>query len=147
MGLHGWQKGRIKDGTFEPLTKASSLSLAAHLVANLTSPSGAAVREESMQELRRALDSMDAMDREVLALRHFEELGNNEVAQILGIQVTAASMRYVRALKRLREILSAFGTEPAASPKKKTRPGPAPPPPIAEPLDQANLSDSSASGC
>ena len=48
---------------------------------------------------------MDELDREVLALRHFEELGNNEVAEILGLQKSAASNRYVRALKRLREVL------------------------------------------
>jgi RNA polymerase sigma-70 factor (ECF subfamily) len=50
---------------------------------------------------------MDEIDREVLALRHFEELGNNEVAEILGIQKTAASNRYVRALKRLKQVLEA----------------------------------------
>ncbi|MCO6455526.1 MAG: sigma-70 family RNA polymerase sigma factor [Pirellulaceae bacterium] len=129
----------------EPLTQASSLSLAAHLVDSLTSPSGAVEREESLQELRRALDSMDSMDREVLALRHFEELGNNEVAQILGIQVTAASMRYVRALKRLREILSVIGTDNALADRKKRRP--ATPPILPDSPEQPSLSDSSASGC
>ena len=49
---------------------------------------------------------MDPLDREVLALRHFEELGNSEVAEVLGIQQKTASIRYVRALKRLRAILS-----------------------------------------
>ena len=90
-----------------PFPESSSQSLAAHLIDGLTSPSGAAEREESLEALRIGLLSMDETDREVLALRHFEELGNSEVAQILGIRVTAASMRYVRALKRLRRILSA----------------------------------------
>jgi RNA polymerase sigma-70 factor (ECF subfamily) len=48
---------------------------------------------------------MDPIDREVLALRHFEELTNSEVAEVLGIQQKAASIRYVRAVKRLGKIL------------------------------------------
>jgi RNA polymerase sigma-70 factor, ECF subfamily len=65
------------------------------------------MRGERLVRLREALDGMDEVDREVLALRHFEELGNNEVADILGIQKTAASNRYVRALKRLKQLLEA----------------------------------------
>jgi RNA polymerase sigma-70 factor (ECF subfamily) len=53
-----------------------------------------------------ALNEMDALDREVLALRHFEELSNKETAAVLGLQQTAASNCYVRALRRLKEILS-----------------------------------------
>ena len=49
---------------------------------------------------------MDEIDREVLALRHFEELSNNEVAEILGLQKSAASNRYIRALSRLKDILA-----------------------------------------
>ena len=49
---------------------------------------------------------MDEIDREVLLLRHFEELSNKEAAVVLGIQENAASNRYVRALKRLREALA-----------------------------------------
>ena len=64
------------------------------------------MRDELLSDLREALDDMDEIDREVLALRHFEELTNNEVAQVLGIQKSAASNRYIRALKRLREVLS-----------------------------------------
>jgi RNA polymerase sigma-70 factor (ECF subfamily) len=87
---------------------ATSMSLAAQLVAHLTSPSQAAIRDERYAQLRAALDTMDEVDREVLALRHFEHLGNNEVAAVLNISVKAASNRYVRALKRLKEILSAL---------------------------------------
>ena len=57
--------------------------------------------------MRRVLDELSERDREVLVLRHFEELGNAEVAALLGIQPPAASKRYVRALARLREILDA----------------------------------------
>lgn len=85
----------------------TSVSIAAQLAGNLTSPSNVAMRGERLARLREALDGMDEVDREVLALRHFEELGNNEVAEILGIQKTAASNRYVRALKRLRQVLEA----------------------------------------
>ncbi len=85
---------------------ATSDSLAEHLMADCTSPSQAAIREETLRELRRALASMEPIDREILALRHFEDLGNNEVARILGLQKSAASNRYVRALKRLQGILS-----------------------------------------
>lgn len=83
----------------------TSISIAAQLVGNLTSPSQAVMREERLARLREALESMDEVDREVLALRHFEELSNNEVAEVLGLQKTAASNRYVRALKRLKTIL------------------------------------------
>jgi RNA polymerase sigma-70 factor (ECF subfamily) len=86
----------------------TSLSIAARLAGDLTSPSQAAMRDERMLQLRQALAEMDEIDREVLALRHFEELGNNEVAEILGIQKTAASNRYIRALKRLKEVLEQF---------------------------------------
>ncbi|MHC4877673.1 MAG: sigma-70 family RNA polymerase sigma factor [Planctomycetota bacterium] len=86
----------------------TSLSIAARLAGDLTSPSQAAMRDERMAQLRQALEEMDEIDREVLALRHFEELGNNEVAEILGLQKTAASNRYIRALKRLKEVLEQF---------------------------------------
>ena len=85
----------------------TSVSIAAQLAGNFTSPSNVAMRGERLARVREALDSMDEIDREVLALRHFEELGNNEVAEILGIQKTAASNRYVRALKRLKQVLEA----------------------------------------
>lgn len=85
---------------------ATSFCLAARLVGNLTSPSQAAMREEMIDQLRKAFDTMDPIDREVLALRHFEELSNNEVAEILGLQKAAASNRYVRALKRLKVVMS-----------------------------------------
>ena len=93
---------RIHRGAY---MQASSLSLAAQLVGNLTSPSRVVMREELLVQLRQALDGMDELDREVLALRHFEELTNNEVAEVLGLQKAAASNRYVRALKRLKGIL------------------------------------------
>jgi RNA polymerase sigma-70 factor (ECF subfamily) len=87
---------------------ASTHSLANLLLGRLTSPTQAAIRSERQLRLQEALNGMDPLDREVLALRHFEELGNSEVAAVLGLSKTAASNRYVRALKRLKEILSAL---------------------------------------
>jgi RNA polymerase sigma-70 factor (ECF subfamily) len=84
---------------------ANSTSLAAQLLAGLTSPSNAAIKEERRRILHEALDSMDDIDREVLALRHFEQLSNMEAAQVLGIADSACSNRYVRALLRLKQIL------------------------------------------
>lgn len=84
---------------------ADSACLAACLLGSGTSPSHAAARTESFVALEGALDQMDPLDREVLALRHFEELSNTETAELLGIQPAAASKRYVRALARLKQIL------------------------------------------
>ncbi len=84
---------------------ASSDSMAGQFVGHMTSPSQAAVRREMQDRLRAALGTMDPLDREVLALRHFEELGNSEVAAVLGITKEAASKRHVRALTRLKDIL------------------------------------------
>jgi RNA polymerase sigma-70 factor (ECF subfamily) len=86
---------------------ASSDCLAAQLAGHLPSPSEAAVHKESLAVLEEALDQLEPLDREVLALRHFEELSNNETAEVLGIQKAAASKRYVRALARLKEALAA----------------------------------------
>jgi RNA polymerase sigma-70 factor (ECF subfamily) len=88
------------------LPQASSVSLAAQLLGRLTSASQAAIRAETQIRVQEALNSMDALDREVLTLRHFEMLNNEETAQVLGIKKTAASNRYVRALKRLKELLA-----------------------------------------
>lgn len=83
----------------------TSTAIAHHLIADMTSPSQAAVKAEEIDRIKAALDQMNELDREVLALRHFEMLGNREVAEILGLSVTAASNRYVRAAARLGEIL------------------------------------------
>jgi RNA polymerase sigma-70 factor (ECF subfamily) len=87
-------------------TQSTSTSLAAQLAARVTSPSQAAARAETLEQLERAIAAMDPIDQEVLALRHFEELSNSEVAEVLGIQQKAASIRYVRAVRRLKEILA-----------------------------------------
>lgn len=65
------------------------------------------MKTELIAEVRTALESMNDIDREVLALRHFEELTNQEVASELNINEKTSSMRYMRALERLRTILEA----------------------------------------
>ena len=85
---------------------ATSAALAAHLLGHATRPSEAAVRAEAKVRLQEALNGMDPLDREVLALRHFEHLSPAETARVLGIKEKAAGMRYLRALKRLKEILT-----------------------------------------
>jgi RNA polymerase sigma-70 factor (ECF subfamily) len=84
---------------------ANSASIAAQLLGGLTSPSQAAIKAELRVRLQDAINSMHAMDREVLTLRHFEQLSNAEAAQVLGIEESAASKRYIRALERLSKIL------------------------------------------
>ena len=83
----------------------TSAAIAAHLVDRMISPSQLAIRHEMVSQTESALEQMDDIDREVLALRHFEELTNGEVAQVLVISEAAASNRYVRALTRLRKDL------------------------------------------
>jgi RNA polymerase sigma-70 factor (ECF subfamily) len=85
---------------------ATSVALVDQLTAGATGPGTAAGHAEVRLRLREALDGMDATDREVLALRHFEQLTNAEAASVLGIEERAAAKRYVRALQRLKNILS-----------------------------------------
>ena len=87
------------------MPQASSESLAARLLGRLTSASEVAVRAERQLKLQQALNGMDQIDREVIALRHFEELSNSETAQVLGLSKAAASNRYVRAMTRLQAVL------------------------------------------
>ena len=88
--------------------QSTSFSLSHHLLGHLTSPSQAVLRQELSEQLNVALESMSDLDREVLALRHFEELTNSETARLLGLSEQAASIRYVRAIRRLRDVLRAI---------------------------------------
>jgi RNA polymerase sigma-70 factor (ECF subfamily) len=90
------------------LPEATSAALAAQLVGRYTTPSQAAMRAELRLRVQDALNLMDPMDREILALRHFEQLSNAEAAHVLEIDESAASKRFVRALHRLKEILASF---------------------------------------
>jgi RNA polymerase sigma-70 factor (ECF subfamily) len=87
------------------LPAADSISLAAQLLGKLTGPASAAIKAEMRLRVQEVLNSMDPVDREVLALRHFEQMSNAEVAQLLDLGESAASSRYLRALKRLKDEL------------------------------------------
>lgn len=84
---------------------ASSAALAAQLLGKVTSPTHAAIRAERLVRLEHALNHLDPIDREILSLRHFEELNRREAAQALNIDEAAAAKRYLRALRRLRAAL------------------------------------------
>lgn len=88
--------------------EATSAALAAQLLGRDTRASEAAIRAERKRRLQEALECMDPIDREVLVLRHFEQLSNGECARVLGLTESAATKRYLRALRRLKEILSAL---------------------------------------
>jgi RNA polymerase sigma-70 factor, ECF subfamily len=88
------------------LPLADSVSLAAQLLGTLTTPSQAAIKAETRLLVQEALNGMDPIDREVLALKHFEQLSTAEIATVLGLSKAGAGSRYLRAIKRLREILS-----------------------------------------
>jgi RNA polymerase sigma-70 factor (ECF subfamily) len=90
------------------LSQSTAASIVSRLLGNVSTPSQAVLREESARQLRASIDEMDSIDREVLALRHFEELSNQEVAEVLGITQKTASIRYVRAIQRLKRILDAL---------------------------------------
>lgn len=90
------------------LPGVSTGALAARLLGKLTSPSQAAVRAERKLQLQKALNRMDPIDREVLVLRHYEQMSNGDAAAALGLDGSAASKRYTRALERLASILGDF---------------------------------------
>jgi RNA polymerase sigma-70 factor (ECF subfamily) len=88
------------------LPEASSAALAAQLLGTFTSPSDAVIRAERLLRVQEALNSLDPIDREILSLRHFEELTTSEAARTLGIREAAAAKRYIRALRRLKDVLA-----------------------------------------
>src|SRR5260370_699290 len=88
------------------LPQADSMSLAAHLLGQLTTPSQAAIKAETLLIVQDALNNMDPTDREVLALKHFEQLSTSEMSEVLGMSKAGSGSRYLRASKRLKEILS-----------------------------------------
>jgi RNA polymerase sigma-70 factor, ECF subfamily len=106
LGVKARDAGREISLHSGPLPSADARSLAAQLLGRLTSPSRATIRAEVQIKIQDALNAMDPIDREILALRHFEELNNSETAAVLGLHKAAASNRYVRALRRLKEVLA-----------------------------------------
>jgi RNA polymerase sigma-70 factor (ECF subfamily) len=92
------------------LPEASSAALAAQLLGRDAEPIENVLRAELRERVVAALHRLDPIDREVLSLRHFEQLSNAEAAQVLDISEAAAVKRYVRALERLREIIEQVST-------------------------------------
>jgi RNA polymerase sigma-70 factor (ECF subfamily) len=92
-----------------PLPSVSSNSLASQLLGSMTTASQAVQRAEEQIRVQQSLERLSSPDREVIALRHFEMLSNGETALTLGISKTAASNRYIRALKRLKAELADAG--------------------------------------
>jgi RNA polymerase sigma-70 factor (ECF subfamily) len=84
---------------------ASSVALARQLAATGPSPSEAAIRAEQMAAVQAALEGMNPLDREVLVLKYFEQLSDDQVAQVLGLRKETARKRYFRALARLSQIV------------------------------------------
>ncbi len=111
IGVKARDARRDSPLNFRASPQASSIELAARLLGNITSPSGAAMREENRLRIEDALNKMDQVDREVLALRHFEQLSNSETAQLLQLSPAAASNRYFRAIKRLKVTMDRMGNE------------------------------------
>jgi RNA polymerase sigma-70 factor (ECF subfamily) len=86
------------------LPEGSSALLGMRLVAAGTSPSQHLSRKELHERVRLAVARLDETDREVILMRHFENLSNGEVAEALGLTDSGATMRYGRALCRLKEV-------------------------------------------
>lgn len=83
----------------------SSLQLAAQLVDTEKTPASAAIHQELQRRLEGAMAELDDADRDLILMRHHEQLSNQEVAAALGLTEAAASMRYLRALRKLRAVL------------------------------------------
>ena len=83
----------------------SSASLLAQLIDQEQTPATAAIQQEMQQRLEAALAQLDESDRELILMRHYEQLSNQDVAAALGLTEAAASMRHLRALRRLKEAL------------------------------------------
>jgi len=106
LGSQVWGEGQEISLYRGALPQANSVSLAAQLFGHMTAAAQASAKAEMQLQLQDALNGMDPTDREVLALRHFEELSNEETALVLDLDPAAASNHFIRALKRLKEILN-----------------------------------------
>jgi RNA polymerase sigma-70 factor (ECF subfamily) len=96
-------------GREQPLPEQSSAALAEQLLASGSTPSQRLGRRELARRLRQALAQLSEGDREILLLRNFEGLSNQEVGLLLGIDAAAASQRHGRAMLRLHKVLVATG--------------------------------------
>lgn len=109
LGVKARDAGREVSIFSGPLPQATSAVIAAQLLGGLTSPSQAAIRVETRLAVEEKLNDMETLDREILVLRHFEQLSNQETAKVLDIKQSAASNRFIRALKKLKAELQEEG--------------------------------------
>lgn len=86
-----------------PLNDASILNLASQLAGQFTSVDRNLIKEEVQRKLMDALDRMEVNDREIVAMRHFEELSTQEIAELVGLTRSGVLKRYTRAIERLQE--------------------------------------------
>jgi RNA polymerase sigma-70 factor (ECF subfamily) len=84
----------------------SSMEQIAALIDRELTPASAALRLEMQRHFQQAIATLPDDDRDIILMRHFEQLSNQEVATTLGLSEAAASMRYLRALRRLRAVLA-----------------------------------------
>ncbi|MFL5342830.1 MAG: sigma-70 family RNA polymerase sigma factor [Gemmataceae bacterium] len=90
---------------------ASSIELVARLTDQELTPASAAIQQEMQEKLGRVLAGLDETDREVILMRYYEQLPNQEIAAALGLTEAAASMRHLRALRRLKEAFVQTGED------------------------------------
>ncbi len=83
----------------------STMELAGQLCDPELTPAAAATAQELAVHVQGAIELLEDRDREIILMRHYEQLSNQDIAQVLGLTEPAASMRYLRALKRLRKLL------------------------------------------
>lgn len=110
VDLQRFHLGSEKRDAGKEIVKRPSLSstMTLQLFGHESSPSQVVMQVDMMDKVDHAIAAMDAVDQEILAIRHFEELSNKETAEVLGISQKASSIRYFRALKRLQEILGQY---------------------------------------
>jgi len=108
LGTHKRDAAREVSLYRRAMPEACSVSIAQQLLGRLTSPTRAVARAELQLIVQEVLNSMDPVDREVLILRNFEQLTTDETAKVLGIKRSTASKRYIAALKRLKQAMSAI---------------------------------------
>ncbi|MEQ8768649.1 MAG: sigma-70 family RNA polymerase sigma factor [Planctomycetota bacterium] len=105
LALHRRHLGAQKRSICREIPAETSIRLGKRLL-SLTSPSESLLQEELQRRVQDALGRLTAEDREVLLMRHIEDMTNAEVASVLGLTEPGASMRYGRALSRLRSDLT-----------------------------------------
>ena len=111
IDLHRQQLGTQKRGDGRDLSidescaEQSAVALADMLVSQLSSPSNAMERKQNHEAVRQAIQTLNSTDREILELRHFEQLSTRQAAEVLGLSKSGASKRYVLALKNLKVLL------------------------------------------